>query len=240
MTHPAPTPQPSASTRRTLTMAIGCGSIAAAATGIALFVAGVGAAPSAGSAASAAPSDASSASVVVESFEASTSEEPRVSDVAQTPEVVAPVVEPEVVEPHVAASESVEDVPVTKSAERHRSTVAEFLDGFVDAHARGDVERLNETLHPSIRLAFGAETCLSYIEETVGSITAAMLVDVGTPKPLEMDTPHGPIGFEQAIPFTVDFITADGATVTNPANLPLHEGEVHWLTTCGVPLPVES
>ena len=49
--------------------------------------------------------------------------------------------------------------------------------------------------------------------------------------------PPGPIGFPESIPFTVEFTLADGGSMVSEANLPLHNGTVHWLTTCGVDVP---
>jgi len=79
--------------------------------------------------------------------------------------------------------------------------------------------------------------CTRYVERTTGSIAGATVVEVGQIGPLEMNTPAGPIGFPESIPFTVEFTLTDGSSMTNEAHLPLHDGAVHWLTTCGVDTP---
>lgn len=117
------------------------------------------------------------------------------------------------------------------------ATVQAFLDDFVGAHRRNDVERLQSTLHPSIRLAYGDDVCTDYIQRTAGSIIAAQLLEASPLQALEMETPTGPLTFPEAIAFTVEFTLADGSTVVNDAHLPLHDGEVFWLTTCGVEMP---
>jgi hypothetical protein len=115
--------------------------------------------------------------------------------------------------------------------------VEAFVDGFVEDHRTGDVAGLLTTLHPAIPLSFGDDVCTEYVERTTGSIADATVVDVGRVGPLELDTAAGPIGFPESIPFTVEFTLADGSSMVNEANLPLHNGTVHWLTTCGVDVP---
>lgn len=212
------------------------GVVAAVVTAVALVAAGVGAESTTERPAAGPPSAPTGMTATVEEQAATVAE--------AYPVETAPAVEVSPVEaiPVVDAAPAVTDdatsdtAPVTTPEERDRATVQAFLDGFVAAHQRGDVKELFATLHPSIKLAFGEDTCMSYIEDTVGSVTAAQLIDVGRPRPHEMNSPHGPMSFEEVIPFTVDFLTADGAVVTNSANLPLHDDVVHWLTTCGVTL----
>lgn len=115
--------------------------------------------------------------------------------------------------------------------------VEAFVDGFVEDHRTGDVAGLLTTLHPAIPLSFGDDVCTEYLERTTGSIADATVVDVGRVGPLELDTAVGPIGFPESIPFTVEFTLADGSSMVTEANLPLHNGTVHWLTTCGVDVP---
>ncbi|MDW3214830.1 MAG: hypothetical protein R8G01_12575 [Ilumatobacteraceae bacterium] len=112
--------------------------------------------------------------------------------------------------------------------------VEDFLIGFVDDHTTGNVDDLLATLHPSVPLAFGESVCSEYVARTAGSITGAETLSVGVPGPLDLDTPNGAITFPEAIPFTVEFTLTDGSTVTNDANLALHDGSAHWLTRCGV------
>ncbi len=114
------------------------------------------------------------------------------------------------------------------------AAVDEFLIGFVDDHTTGDVDRLLATLHPAVPLAFGESVCSEYVSRTAGSIAGADTVSVGLPVVLDLDTPNGVITFPEAIPFTVEFTLIDGSTVTNDANLALHDGTAHWLTRCGV------
>lgn len=114
------------------------------------------------------------------------------------------------------------------------AAVDEFLIGFVDDHTTGNVDDLLATLHPSVPLAFGESVCSEYVARTAGSITGAETLSVGVPGPLDLDTPNGAITFPEAIPFTVEFTLTDGSTVTNDANLALHDGSAHWLTRCGV------
>ena len=216
---------------RTTAAATVSGVLAALVTAVALFVTGVGvtATPERAATGAAAPTvspewdEPTGPPDVVVNGGSSGEEASRPAEASATPPVSAAA-------PHTDDTGS----PVTTLEDRYRSSVEGFLDGFVAAHERGDVEELYATLHPSIKLAFGEDACMDYIEETVGSITAARVVEVGPPRVHGMDTPHGPISFEQAIPFTVEFLTADGAIVSNPANLPFHDDEIHWLTTCGV------
>ena len=112
--------------------------------------------------------------------------------------------------------------------------VDEFLIRFVDDHTTGNVDDLLATLHPAVPLAFGESICSDYVARTVGSIVGAETVSVGLPVELDLDTPNGVVTFPEAIPFTVEFTLTDGSTVTNEANLALHDGEAHWLTRCGV------
>jgi hypothetical protein len=125
----------------------------------------------------------------------------------------------------------------TQTHERLELEVNDFLGAFVDAHVTGDADFLQRTLHPSIRLAYGDDVCTEYVARTIGSLTGATLIDVGVPQRLDMSTPSGPINFPEAIPFTVEFEVADGSTFVNDAHLPVHDGEVRWLTTCGVEAP---
>lgn len=115
--------------------------------------------------------------------------------------------------------------------------VNEFMNGFVDDHRSGDAANLQDTLHPAIRLAYGDDLCSEYINRTAGSISGATIIDVVAPQSLDMNTPSGPINFPEAIPFTVEFEVTDGSTFVNDAHLPMHDGEAHWLTTCGVEAP---
>lgn len=114
------------------------------------------------------------------------------------------------------------------------TAVTDFLIGFVEDHTTGNVDDLLDTLHPSVPLAFGESVCSEYVARTAGSILGAETLSVGTPTSLDLDTPSGIITFPEAIPFTVEFTLTDGSTVTNDANLALHEGSAHWLTRCGV------
>lgn len=122
-------------------------------------------------------------------------------------------------------------------AEEADRIVNTFLASFVDDHRNGDVERLQATLHPSVRLAYGDDVCSDYIDRTAGSLTSAKVLGVGVPQPLDMNTPSGQISFPEAIPFTVEFEVVDGSTFINDAHLPIHDGEAQWLTTCGVEAP---
>lgn len=114
------------------------------------------------------------------------------------------------------------------------TVVDEFLVGFVEDHAAGDVDHLLATLHPAVPLAFGESACSEYVTRTAGSITGADTVSVGLPVALDLDTPNGAVTFPEAIPFTVEFTLTDGSTVMNDANLAIHDGTAHWLTRCGV------
>lgn len=141
------------------------------------------------------------------------------SEVSATPPTTEPAPAPE---------------PAPVPSPSKESIVQGFLDGFVADHLTRDDQHLRETLHPAIPMAFGADVCGDYIGSTIGSITGAQLVSVGEVRELELATPHGPISFAEAIPFTVEFTLRDGTTVSNDAHLPIHDGGVHWLTTCGV------
>lgn len=127
-----------------------------------------------------------------------------------------------------------EQARITEQADRQ---VNQFLAGFVEAHRTGDEAQLQATLHPSVRLAFGDDVCSEYIARTTGSLTGATLIEVGMPQSLDMNTPSGQINFPEAIPFTVEFEVSDGSSFVNDAHLPIHDGEAHWLTTCGVEAP---
>ena len=115
--------------------------------------------------------------------------------------------------------------------------VQEFLDGFVEDHRAGDTAALLTTLHPAIPLSFGADVCTEYVNRTTGAIVGAAVLDVGQVGPLEMNTPAGPIGFPESIPFTVEFTLTNGTTMINDTSLPLQDGVAHWLTMCGVETP---
>ncbi len=123
---------------------------------------------------------------------------------------------------------------LTEEADR---MLNDFVQGFVEDHRTGNAEGLQTTLHPSIRLAYGDDVCSGYIDRTTGSITAATIINVGPPQPLDMNTPSGQINFPEAIPFTVEFEVIDGSTFVNDAHLPIHDGEAQWLTSCGVEAP---
>lgn len=121
-----------------------------------------------------------------------------------------------------------------ENSEQLRVIAGRFLNGFEAAHASEDTELLFDTLHPSIPEQFGEETCRGYIDRTVGSIVAAEIVGIDEVAPFELDTPQGPIGFPAVIPLDIEFTTSDGTSMISAAHLPLHNGEVTWLTTCGV------
>jgi hypothetical protein len=133
----------------------------------------------------------------------------------------------------VASVDGVADTPEVSEA----ALVDQFLDGFIEDHRTGDAEGLLSTLHPEILRSFGEDVCTEYVNRTTGSITDATVVDVGQIGSLELDSPAGLIEFPEAIPFTVEFTVTDGGSVTNAAHLPLNDGTVHWLTTCGVDVP---
>ncbi|MGI9601025.1 MAG: hypothetical protein ACR2QE_04015 [Acidimicrobiales bacterium] len=131
--------------------------------------------------------------------------------------------------------------PPTPAATTGRGGPAElvpaFLDSFEAAHAADDVEWLLGHLHPAVPDAFGSATCDDYVEATAGSITAVELVDVGPPGPFDLAGPQGPIDFDQAVPFTAVFTTFEGDDITNAGHLPVLDGELTYLTTCGADVP---
>lgn len=130
---------------------------------------------------------------------------------------------------------SIQEATIQEATIREaKTTVDEFLDGFVEDHRTDDSAGLLATLHPSVSLAYGDDVCTEYVTRTTGSIVGSDTTTVGLPSTLEMNTPSGPITFPGAIPFTVDFTLQDGSTVTNDAHLAFHDGEPAWLTTCGV------
>ena len=133
----------------------------------------------------------------------------------------------------VAPNEGASATPGASEA----ALVDAFLDDFVEDHRTGDVAGLLATLHPAIPLSFGDDVCTDYVNRTTGSIADATVVEVGQIGPLELATANGPIGFPEAIPFTVEFTLTDGSSTINEAHLPLDDGTVHWLTTCGVDVP---
>lgn len=108
-----------------------------------------------------------------------------------------------------------------------------FLDGFVADHVSMNTEGLLDTLHPAVPLAFGDDRCTTYVAETAGSIVGATVIDIESPRSIDMETPTGTITFPEAIPFTVEFELMNGATVVNEATLAQHDGESRWLTRCG-------
>ncbi len=130
------------------------------------------------------------------------------------------------------------DQPSAESDEPDlRETVDEFLDGFINAHQERDADRLLDSLHPRIPEYFGAENCDGYVRETAGSVVGADIIDIGEPRPYELETPNGPLRFDAAIPVTVEFEVFDGTTLTNEANFPVEGSDVFWLTTCGPTAP---
>jgi hypothetical protein len=132
-----------------------------------------------------------------------------------------------------AATELTAEEELALAMQAATTQVDMFLVDFVEDHTTNDAAGLLETLHPTVPLAFGDDTCSEYVARTTGSIAGATVLDVQLPQSIDMDTPNGAITFPEAIPFTVEFTLTDGSTVVNEANLALHDGELHWLTRCG-------
>jgi hypothetical protein len=115
--------------------------------------------------------------------------------------------------------------------------VQEFMDSFAEQHRSGDSAALIDSLHPSVRIAFGEHVCSDYVINTTGSIAAATVSRADAPQELTLNTPDGPIIFPEAIPFTVEFTLTDGSTVVNDGHLPINGDDTYWLTMCGVDTP---
>lgn len=106
--------------------------------------------------------------------------------------------------------------------------IEEFVDAFVDAIAREDVEFLLETLHPAVISLFDEPACRTFISEEIvqlaeyrliGEIDGPTLQSVGT---TTVEMFRAPVAF-----------TFQGEDFTSEATFAFDGSEVRWFTQCG-------
>lgn len=108
-----------------------------------------------------------------------------------------------------------------------------FLQEFVDAHRRDDLDHLRDTLHPAVAELFGTERCERYLAATLGSIDTVYVNTATYPESFDLESPTGTASFDNVIRAEVVFATPTDVGIENVIHLPILDGEPTWLTRCG-------
>lgn len=118
--------------------------------------------------------------------------------------------------------------PTTTTTIDATGEIEEFVEAFVDAIAREDVEFLFETLHPAIISLFDEPACRTFISEDIvqlaeyrliGEVDGPTLQSIGS---TTVEMFRAPVAF-----------TFQGEDFTSEATFAFDGSEVRWFTQCG-------
>ncbi len=118
--------------------------------------------------------------------------------------------------------------PTTTTTIDATREIEAFVDAFVDAIAREDMEFLFETLHPAVISLFDEPTCRTFISEEIlqlaeyrliGEVDGPTLQSIGS---TTVEMFRAPVAF-----------TFQGQAFTSEATFAFDGSEVRWFTQCG-------
>ena len=119
-------------------------------------------------------------------------------------------------------------VPTTTTTIDATGEIEAFVEAFVDAIAREDVEFLFATLHPAVISLFDEPACRTFISEDIVQLAEYRLIG-------EVDGPTlQSIGNTTVEMFTAPVaFTFQGEAFTSEATFAFDGSEVRWFTQCG-------